>query len=81
MIYDRGITFTDICFFDENHGWMVGWDENRGGTIVKTDDGGNTWPNENIEFFDGIFYGIYFTDENHGWAVGDDGIMKYKNSQ
>ena len=61
--------FLNVQFVDDNNGWAVG----RSGTILRTDDAGVTW----IEQESGTkqnLYGLYFV-KKLGWAVGGDGTM------
>jgi photosystem II stability/assembly factor-like uncharacterized protein len=64
----------DIMFVNDSTGWTVG----SSGTILKTNDEGETW---NIRY--GLFSdnsSIYFIDENTGWIVGDGSVAKTTNS-
>ncbi len=60
---------TDVCFIDQNTGWISGWT----GTILKTTDSGQNWnalpnvpPNN-------AYYSLIFTDAMNGWATGYSG--------
>jgi len=58
-----------VQFIDDDSGWAIG----RSGTILRTDDGGLTW----IEQESGTkqnLYGLYFV-KKAGWAVGGDGML------
>ena len=57
-------------FCDNNSGWAAG----RWGTLLKTDDGGNTWnivPTPTKK----TLTGIYFFDQKMGWIVGEAGTI------
>ncbi len=62
--------FNDIQFVDTNHGWAVG----EYGTILHSNDGGNTWINQhsNSVTITGFhnYQGVYFTDIVNGWVAG-----------
>ena len=53
----------DIYFVSENIGWGVGND----GTIIKTEDGGNTWTEQNSTTTKDIGK-VFFLNDNQGWA-------------
>ncbi|HEV2885223.1 MAG TPA: YCF48-related protein, partial [Pyrinomonadaceae bacterium] len=53
---------------DEN-GWAVG----RGGTILRTDDAGVTWVQQESATKENL-YGLHFM-KKVGWAVGGDGLL------
>ena len=58
-----------IHFADPMRGWAVG----RGGTILRTEDGGKTWQAvRQLAWFESV----YFTDTMRGWAVGWYGADK-----
>ncbi len=52
-----------VCFVDADHGWIVS-DE---GTLIYTNDGGESWQNNNLG---GDLESVNFSDENHGCIVG-----------
>ncbi len=54
---------TDICFVDENNGWISGWTE----TMLHTTDGGETWAPQTIPPAN-AYYSVFFTDLQYGWA-------------
>ncbi|MEJ2196702.1 MAG: YCF48-related protein [Ignavibacteriaceae bacterium] len=56
---------TDVCFVDQNNGWISGWTE----TMLHTTDGGATWTPQNI-LPNNAYYSVYFTDLLNGWATG-----------
>jgi photosystem II stability/assembly factor-like uncharacterized protein len=60
----------DVSFPDARHGYVCG----EFGSVIATDDGGQTWrlrrtPTEKTLF------GIHFTTPDEGWAVGIDGLL------
>ncbi len=63
----------DIFFADKRHGWMVGCGynsaEDKGGIILKTDDGGATWRSVFNRKTDG-FRAMSFVSSKVGWVVG-----------
>lgn len=59
---------TDVCFVDENNGWISGWT----GTILHTTDGGQTWNPQDAPPTN-AYFSIYFADAMNGWAVGYNG--------
>jgi photosystem II stability/assembly factor-like uncharacterized protein len=56
---------TDVCFVDQNNGWISGWT----GTMLHTTDGGDTWNTQNI-LPNNAYYSVFFTDLLNGWASG-----------
>jgi len=60
----RGLPLMDVQFIGE-HGWAVG----AMGTILRTEDGGNTWQTIQLKF-DADLYRVKFINKNQGWAVG-----------
>ena len=59
---------TDVCFVDQNNGWISGWT----GTMLHTTNGGDTWTPQNIPPSN-AYYSVFFTDLLNGWATGYDG--------
>jgi photosystem II stability/assembly factor-like uncharacterized protein len=60
-------TLSDVYFSDALHGWAVG----QWGTIIATDDGGETWKLQRVDTStDQPLFSVYFADARHGWAVG-----------
>ncbi|MEZ5073016.1 MAG: YCF48-related protein [Bacteroidales bacterium] len=62
--------FTDVCFPDDQHGFLVGFAGNSGedgGNLFRTRDGGATW--ERIAE-SGILWEVEFADALRGYAVG-----------
>ena len=59
-----------LSFVDENTGWLSGeW-----GTILRTQDGGKTWTQENSGT-EVTLFGIGFADKQNGVAVGIDATI------
>jgi len=56
---------TDVCFVDQNTGWISGWT----GTILHTDDGGANWVDQDAPPTN-AYFSVYFTDDLNGWACG-----------
>ena len=65
-----GMTWNDIYFLNENKGWIVG----EGGTVYRSDDGGQTWIRESTGLFDDLT-AIHMVHENKGWIVGENGLI------
>lgn len=63
----NGEDMNSVCFFDSNHGWVVG---NIG---YKTTDGGNTWTQMN-NLPGGTHYYVNFITQNFGWTVSNGGL-------
>jgi photosystem II stability/assembly factor-like uncharacterized protein len=68
----------DICFIDDQTGWVVGGFENSSGqppVLLYTDDGGQTWDDRRSDIpmvADGeALLNVFFLDQNHGWIAGD----------
>ena len=68
----RDRQMSDVCFIDENIGWIVG-DE----TILYTTDGGNNWNEQTAPWHTGQIKSVHFIDVENGWSVGwFDPILK-----
>ena len=67
-----------VHFFDTNTGWAVGSigsGNSRGGIVVKTTDGGNSWTEH--KFGQTIWTNdVYFIDANIGWMTGGGDVLK-----
>lgn len=61
---------TDLQMLDAQTGWAVGYF----GTILKTEDGGQTW-NPQFSEFTNHLNGVHFQDANHGWIAGNEGMI------
>lgn len=60
-------TLTSVSFIDDRQGWACG----HGGTILHTEDGGETWSVQRTDTsVDQPLFAIHFTDALHGWAAG-----------
>ena len=72
----------DLCFVDENNGWIVG----DLGVVLYTRDGGMTWKHQRggHRFHvggDNVLLGVHFVNNKVGWTVGESGtIFKTTNS-
>ena len=55
----------DVCFVDQNNGWISGWT----GTMLHTTDGGATWNPQTIPPTN-AYFSVFFTDLLNGWASG-----------
>ncbi len=63
---------TDVCFVDQNNGWISGWTE----TMLHTTDGGVTWTPQTIPP-NNAYYSVFFTDLQNGWASGYAGKISH----
>lgn len=58
---------TSVWFANDRTGWAVG----QWGTILRTDDAGETWRIQRLDLAnDRPFFSVYFKDKSEGWAVG-----------
>jgi len=74
----------DICFTDQQHGWIVGaqvWEDSSEAVIYATENAGDNWqlawkyPSTDLYEFD--LQSCHFVAET-GWAVGSGGlVVKY----
>jgi len=55
-------------------GYAVGADAALGGTVLRTDDGGNTWEVQAAHTGTRL-NDVFFVDALHGWAVGQGGAI------
>jgi photosystem II stability/assembly factor-like uncharacterized protein len=61
-----------VDFPDRQHGWAVG----RGGAILTTADGGDSWRQQPVgRVRDQAFTSVAFADATHGWVVGGNGYI------
>jgi photosystem II stability/assembly factor-like uncharacterized protein len=71
----------DIFFLDEQQGWIILSENQRGlGFIMTTRDGGESWNLENLST-DQPMSAIHFVDQENGWIVGDNGLILYSNEK
>jgi len=67
------VPLTRVRFFDEDHGWAIGYD----GAVLSSDNGGRRWQ---LKDFDAAWgrpwYDIRFLDAQHGWLAGANGMLK-----
>lgn len=65
-----------VYFLDQNRGWVCG----SGGTLLSTNDGGQTWrklhPLGNDTLRD-----VYFANENVGWLLAERDPLKLKTNE
>jgi len=68
-------SFQDICFVDNDHGWVIGDSISMiavSDVIMRTSDGGITWEKK---YFEGSYEKkIFFNDINHGWLACDENL-------
>jgi photosystem II stability/assembly factor-like uncharacterized protein len=66
-------TMLSVQFLNDDDGWAVG----RGGTILRSEDTGKTWLQQEATTKQNL-YALYF-NKKVGWAVGGDGtILRYE---
>lgn len=63
-----------MCFVDGQNGWLIMGNREVSGGIFNSNDGGDTWTEQEAEYF-GDLSGIFFVDANNGWAVGSGGTI------
>jgi photosystem II stability/assembly factor-like uncharacterized protein/tetratricopeptide (TPR) repeat protein len=63
-------TLHSIYFTDQYHGWAVG----ESGTVLSTNDGGETWYRTGPRM-SGTIRDVAFFDEFTGWITGDDNLL------
>ena len=68
-------TLNAVWFVDNNIGWAVG----DRGTILQTQNGGETWTLQQPRTRDHL-YSIHFFDEFTGWIAGQDNLILYTNN-
>lgn len=59
-----------VFFLDDSHGWIVG----DRGTILATEDGGNSWQTQTSGTREAL-HAVGFGDPLRGWAVGSRGVI------
>lgn len=70
-IIDPGdVLLYGIDFASPTHGWIVG----EFGTVLVTEDGGETWVAQDTPVETTLF-GVSFADTQRGWAVGLEEVM------
>jgi len=65
-----------VFFLDQNRGWAVG----SKGTVLQTDDGGNTWNPRGASTND-VVRDIFFVDEKNGWLVVEVNVYELKTKE
>ena len=64
--------FNDVFFINPDKGWVVGMDS----TIMRTEDGGQTWLKCNLHISNNPYLrSVQFIDELRGWTVGTGGFI------
>jgi photosystem II stability/assembly factor-like uncharacterized protein len=62
-----------VAFVSKDEGWIAG----RGGVILRSGDGGQTWVQQETNTRQNL-YALFF-DKKTGWAVGGDGmVLRYE---
>ncbi|MCP4309804.1 MAG: T9SS type A sorting domain-containing protein, partial [Bacteroidetes bacterium] len=68
---ENDYNFTDLCFTDSIHGWMVGsW-----GIIMYSQDGGESWEQMEHAAMGVSLKAVSFADNVNGWTVGTGGVI------
>ena len=72
------IDFNDVCFVDQNHGWLAGYQviiptQSGRPLLLETTDGGDSWREVSLEN-DVRPSSIYFVGEQ-GWLVGSRRVV------
>ena len=62
-----------LFFVDQNRGWAIG----SKGTLLVTNDSGNTWLSKSLPTPD-VLRDIFFVDENNGWLVCEVNVYDLK---
>jgi len=70
---NTNITLTAVHFTDENNGHTVGGSTWTTGSHLQTDDGGNSWSENNIA--DKQLFGLHFNENGIANTVGIDGYL------
>ncbi len=71
----EGWDINSIYFLNANEGWAVGWgsdasvQENKGGIVLQTTDGGASWKEVNIKHTESFYELIFFADSQNGWVL------------
>lgn len=71
----QGNSLGDVYAFDEQYCWAVG----NSGTIIFTENGGNTWVFQESGTWESLF-NIQFIDQFTGWIVGHGGTILYSEN-
>jgi photosystem II stability/assembly factor-like uncharacterized protein len=64
-----------VYFLDQNRGWVAG----SSGTLMQTNDGGQTWRKLHPPTEDTL-RDVFFTTEQNGWLVCDRDVFKLKTN-
>ena len=80
---DEATMYNAIQFLDESTGWVAGVhvvpQVSQNSVIQKTEDGGQTWVNQETGTED-VLEDIFFLDDKHGWAVGENGLILHTSN-
>jgi len=72
--YQQDLRLTDVVFINEKSGWVTG----AAGTILHTDDGGESWTAQlggDAQAPEQELCCLQFLDANHGWAIRGGGTL------
>jgi photosystem II stability/assembly factor-like uncharacterized protein len=60
-------------------GYAVGYNSGGVGVVLRTDDGGMSWQDQNVgtQF---RLKDVFFTDPQNGWAVGRNGVVMHTST-
>lgn len=73
---DTEVTFRDVVFINETHGWVTGITTEGigGGVILHTNDGGNSWHEQHHDATQ-AFRQISVVSDNTIWVAGRGGLV------
>lgn len=65
--YPTGLEINQVYFLNANVGFVLG----QGGTLLRSEDGGDTWEQANAAT-DVYFFKMIFPEASYGWVIGRD---------
>ncbi len=78
----EGWDINSIYFLNRNDGWAVGWgpdsnvDENKGGIVLQTADGGLSWKEVDIKHNESFYELVNFSDSQNGWVLSRRNVYR-----
>jgi len=73
------IVLRDVCFINDNTGWVVGYNSISQVALLKTTNGGVNWISQVNNGISSRLNTLKFFDQNTGWVKGSDGGL-YKTT-
>jgi photosystem II stability/assembly factor-like uncharacterized protein len=72
-------TLDGLWYPSDQIGYAVGYNSTGAGTVLRTDDGGMSWQDQNVgtQF---RLKDVFFTDPLNGWAVGRNGVVMHTST-